>query len=670
MCSIRFLHLLIAGLMMVGPGMGAQAEASVIPDPTPQAGPPYEFKYINSEVPDFKQPAFKGEYYEAVVPATLDLAERARLAINMMTESANPNCEYLPYSFHEHLSIPPRMLHFNQDLTCFGKYVEAVAMMRAMCGSQQNLETEKIWLKTLLKMQGPDGLMYWSDHGRPWMLSLTANAGDGLPAQDEGQDHISHIGYGNARALSALTFFAHIDPDGPWAEAARRLSGGFKRTIIEDGDIAYTFNSWTLPDLPARKPESRPIGMYAAMQAWLAEALMHHHNMLDDPEAARLATKMMRYLMSEELGEFGRDGQFLTAVGDWAHFHSHGMNIIAALHVVQETGDRELLDLALKAYHYGIRAGDGLVGFFPEAVHISGPEPNGKHPYGYLTSETCEVSDMVHIGILLSKLGIDKWDDVDRWVRNQLAENQLTPEKVSYLTDPSLDRSAYQPDDYHKGRFYHEGWSTTDRVMERSIGGFAGWPMPNDWVGHPEQYLTIMNCCNGSGARGLFYAWKEMISYEAGRLRVHLLLNRASKWADIESHIPYTGRVDIRARRGMKLEIRIPDWVRSNEARCRVDGAVRELKFDGRYAIVGDLRRGQTAVITFPIFERTMKTKIQDANNPLGSEYTLVFRGNDVVSIDPPGRICPLYKRAHYRSGQTLYRKVTRFVHDQEFEKW
>ena len=39
--------------------------------------------------------------------------------------------------------------------------------------------------------------------------------------------------------------------------------------------------------------------------------------------------------------------------------------------------------------------------------------------------------------------------------------------------------------------------------------------------------------------------------------------------------------------------------------------------------------------------------------------------GADVVHIDPPGVRGPLYQRAHYRGGETRWRRVQRFVSDE-----
>ncbi len=255
---------------------------------------------------------------------------------------------------------------------------------------------------------------------------------------------------------------------------------------------------------------------------------------------------------------------------------------------------------------------------------------------------------------------------MDRFVRNQLAENQLT--HIDWLTDGHLDysRSPVSSD------FFQNPRRTTDHVAERTLGAFAGWPSPNDWVGAEDWWggdkqnilYTIMNCCTASGCRALFSVWRDMVEYDAGKLRVHLLLNRASPWADIDSDIPYQGRAEITAKRDLELEVRIPEWVQPGQARCTVDGKARPLSYHGRYAQVGAVRKGERVALTFPIAERTEKRRIE------GFNYTFIIRGNDIVRVDPPGKYCPLYQRAHYRQGRVLYTKVKRFVSDEQFPWW
>jgi hypothetical protein len=90
-----------------------------------------------------------------------------------------------------------------------------------------------------------------------------------------------------------------------------------------------------------------------------------------------------------------------------------------------------------------------------------------------------------------------------------------------------------------------------------------------------------------------------------------------------------------------------------------VNGQDRTPSWQGRYAKVGDVKPGERVSLTFPIFERTDKVWIEKR------EYTVIRKGNDVVSIDPPGVYHPLYQRQHYRQNEPRMRKVTRFVSEQ-----
>ena len=55
--------------------------------------------------------------------------------------------------------------------------------------------------------------------------------------------------------------------------------------------------------------------------------------------------------------------------------------------------------------------------------------------------------------------------------------------------------------------------------------------------------------------------------------------------------------------------------------------------------MIGKVEPKDVATLTFPIFKRTDKVRVQ------GKEYTLIRKGNDAVHIDPPGPYCPLYQR-------------------------
>ena len=263
---------------------------------------------------------------------------------------------------------------------------------------------------------------------------------------------------------------------------------------------------------------------------------------------------------------------------------------------------------------------------------------------------------MIALGLKLTDNGLgDYWDDVDRWVRNMFAEGQLTrSEWISHLhlaADPDKTDEADVPESLIG---FNE---TTERVGERNIGAFAGYPKANDWW--PGSGMGTMHCCTGNGTRAIYYVWDHILTHQDGKLRVNLLLNRASPWTDVDSHIPYTGQVDVKIKQPLDLSIRIPEWVKPAEARVQVDGADRKVRRNGRYAELGEVKPGQVATVTFPIAERTDTVWIEK------EKYTLVRKGNDVVAIDPPGRSCPLYQRDHFRQESTRWRKIQRFVSDE-----
>jgi len=144
-----------------------------------------------------------------------------------------------------------------------------------------------------------------------------------------------------------------------------------------------------------------------------------------------------------------------------------------------------------------------------------------------------------------------------------------------------------------------------------------------------------------------------------GCLRVNLLLNRASAWADVHSYLPYQGRVDLRIKSPCKtVLIRLPEWIPSDSAKvvCTVGDKARPFRWEGRYVNVGNAVAGEIAVLSFPISERTVRERVG------GADYTFTIKGNTVVAVDPPGSVCPLFRRERYRQTETPWRQVERFV--------
>ena len=600
-----------------------------------------------------------------LIPATLDLAERARLAVNAMTEATNPEEDYRVYWKVTFRSNPPIMYHDFSDTGIAVKFMECLPRMRLMSGSRQGRHVEERWKELLPERIGPDGLVLTKldDRLSPSRPSSLLGVRDG--------DSIVDMQV-NGLMLGVVSTYAVMESREFWEPIGRRIADGLSDLAVRDSGYAY-FTDWTyLPGQKAAYDAPRPLGTQAGYGIWPARRLISFYNVTGYEPAVELAGELCRYVI-HEAQYFGPEYEFLSDDPDpkgarhhVVHFHHHSMTILACLEYGVATGDKSMVSEAAAAFDKAKTYGEPLTGFFPESV---GPDV----PH---TSEICEVGDMVSVALGLAAAGAGDhyWDDADRWVRNQLAEGQLLRYDWIYRLNMADPPTALLPN------------MTIDRVGERNVGAFAGWQSPNDWVefqraedrgGVPnvrpmqepdetsDEYLDrlsggrnlghvqgIMHCCTANGARALYDAWRHIIHRQDDRVTVNLLLNRLGGPVDVHSHLPYTGRVDIHANESCRLSVRLPGWVELGKVVCTVDGSVRSVSFDGRYARIGALALGQVATLTFPLVEEVSRVTARN------QWYFLVRKGHDVVRIDPPGVLSPLYNRDHYRDGVTLWKEA------------
>ena len=75
---------------------------------------------------------------------------------------------------------------------------------------------------------------------------------------------------------------------------------------------------------------------------------------------------------------------------------------------------------------------------------------------------------------------------------------------------------------------------------------------------------------------------------------------------------------------------------------CQVTGGERTPGWDGRYALVGQVKPGDIATHDLSHCRTPRDGLDREA------EVHSARKGNDVVAIDPPGQTCPLFQREHY----------------------
>ena len=616
-----------------------------------------DIQYIRPDAPAPPESPQQGAHYESWMPATLDLAERARLAINSMTEATDPEADYRVYWKASFRFNPPVMYHDVSDTGITIKFMESVPRMRLMSGSEQGVHVEQRWKQALLRMIAPDGLV------------ATPLVGQGCVRHRDigalGGDHVIDQQV-NGLALGVVATYVALGDRDFWEPIGRRIADGLRRLVVSTGDMAYVDRWWYAPGQRGDPSAARPVGTLGAYGIWPARRLVDFYRVTGYEPALELAGQMCRYVI--RAGQyFGPNYEFLRDNPEpegpryhVTHFHHHAMTILTCLECGLASGDQELLDFAAGAFPVARTYGECLTGYFPESPNREGPRTCRERAE---TCEICEVGDMIRIALRLAGAGLgdEYWDDADRWLRNQLAEGQFLRHDWIYRLHLGDPPSQIGPN------------MTTDRVGERNVGAFGGWMSPNDWVKFDRRMCApqnetrgfvqgIMHCCTANGTRALYDAWHNTVHTQGERITVNLLLNHASREVDIASHVPYAGQVDIKVKRGCDLSVRIPGWVELSQVQCSVGATPRPVTFDGHYALVGQVHANQSVQITFPIAERTDCVTIND------QRYFLVRKGHDVVFIDPPGTLCPLYQRDHYRDGVTLWKKGTRYVDERSLD--
>lgn len=601
--------------------------------------------YINPETPQVEPPDYAGQWIEALAPDTLDLQEMARIAVNGLTEPTDAGADYEIYWRAAFNTNPPVMWHSESDIVQ-AKFMEALPLMRLVSGSDQNLHVEQRWMEVIRQMQGPDGLLYLPKIGRPWCAF-------GSYGNEPPGDHYFSPWF-EGRLLGAMTIYHRLTSDDEWLKAGRRVVDGLSKLVVHEGRKAHfpchefgTEGRYNPPADPASAVHNP-----ATYHSWCIQGLANHAKHTGFEPALELAGKLSRWVL-EDSNHFDADGRFLEEYPGvrHVHFHGHTMVLLALLDYGLAAGDQSAVDFAHRGFRYALTQGECLLGYFPEWLNVERVQ----------TLELCELADMIALALKLSAAGVsDHWDMADRWIRNLFFEAQLrTTHWIDWLGERTATTEIAPPQlpPYH----------VTDRVAERNIGAFGGWLSPNDWLPdfpHDCQWRApgIMHCCTGNATRAIYYIWEHILTQRDGELRVNLLLNRASAWAEVDSHIPCKGQVDIRVKQPVSLSVRVPEWAEPEEIVCAVNGSVRQVTFEGRYAQIGRVGVGDTVTLECPIPQRREWLDIEKRT------YRVLLRGNTCVAIEPPGRNFPIFQRDHYTQDLACWRRIMRFVPERAVE--
>ena len=617
---------------------------------------------------------------ERRIPDSLELTERARLALRGIAGSIDERLRYHMYFFVHWDCRTPYRIHHGADSTCDPLFAETLAMLRTMSGSEEHLDIETgQWAELLSRI---DGDLYWnySDPLRPWGNSYMYAHFDG----ERRAEDVANVA-GNGMLLRALLTRRELLGDSSLDGYLQRLVRGLRRIAIHQRDYSYypdggfgePFNfprsGWVSTREPLAETEGGE-GSVTSYQATPLSGLVRWYQASGDTQALDLAGRLARFCMKRRFwggvadphGDFaGLPIQIATSLpdpacvagaelGHWfSHGHARAWTLRALLDYGAATGDERVLEFVRRGYEYTLTMGIPRIGWynvFPGRLNFT---------------EGCMLGDMVALGIRLSDYGVgDYWDDVDAVVRNHLCEQQVLSEELLRrvaAASPAERREQDRTDICHQ--------HGTDQVIERTLGIFAGVSLPDSI---PAGWVWSMQCCTGTAAQGLYYAWEGAVREQGDSATVNLLLNRVAAGLEVASHLPFSGKVTIRNRIKRRIAVRIPCWARHHKIVALVSGREVSPRWLGAYLMFESLKPGDEISIRFPIHE-TIASYTVNSRTEMEQRYTCTFRGSTLVDIDPRDErpaSYPLYRRSHLRRDDAPMKDATRFVPRKHIVRW
>ena len=439
----------------------------------------------------------KGKRYEALVPDTLDLAKRAAKAVNALTNVWNP-AEGWALNFIADFSTKLPVLYPNNHTDAFlnipPKFLESLILTRLASGSDLNIHVDKEVIQTQLNLIGDDGLTY-----SPTNVLNDFNDSNG---------HYSEI-WGEGRLLIALAMLMQVEKNPIWETIALKKIDRIISLTKQQNDFLYLWRGryWN-GDIPPAHP-AEPTGDLkngSLLDRYANPAMSIIYSVGATGYGASLIYRITGYepalRLSQGLSKWALRRVFNNPDGSWNiyHFHHSLFAIMAMCQYGYTNSDNEVLDRVHACYNWAKLMGDPLIGYYTEwmpgsDLYLSSGQGN--------TVETCEVADMIFLGLYMTKTGLgDYWDDVDCWTRNMLAEGQF------------LDSGFHNniPDSYFNDDVVSKPYQDTSQILEKSVGSFWGWMRANDglrieYQSTPPKLIktSIMHCCTANGARTLYF---------------------------------------------------------------------------------------------------------------------------------------------------------------------
>jgi Beta-L-arabinofuranosidase, GH127 len=565
---------------------------------------------------------------EAAELHPFDLQGRMKLAVNARTTCVDPDLGYISYSQIHFDTDPPHMVHTVGDFVDdMGRHTDSLWLNRSATGDYNNDEVVRRIAQNSMDVV-EDGLP-WNPPQMPFVWGAK---------KEWPKERWVHLPEATRVILGMVTYH-RATGDQRALDVARSVVHRFYE-IADKNDKYLWFPDYNyaqdgskvlpLSVINGGKPDTKnPLDgaggvgsgdQPAAMMGLFLIPVTRYYEDTGDPLAAEMVTKFSR-LVIDLMPNFSKEiGQTHSALATASGIFRAG----------QLFGISEFKDWGEDVYQKFI-ALDYIsdFGWTPDAT--SQPRVKGR-----LCCETCTTVDFLEMALQLARDRDEKyWDHAERIAMNHLLEGQML--RVDFLHKLPASIKKPLPDMDPK-------WFTTNHVASRALGGFGSFFGPNDWAQVGDTIWGVQ-CCFGSGPRGLYDAWYHAAREVGDTVTVNLQFSKRLPSAVITSYMPGKASIEVQLTQSKKLLIRKPGWAAGEECKIRVNGKERTAAMRGAYFDLGGLDSGSRVRIDYPDKTRQRTERIGEV------EFRTIWRGSAVVEMEPAGEIYPLYQARNRQDG-------------------
>ncbi len=530
---------------------------------------------------------------------TFDPLKSAELVRHYITNMTDKACDNLPYWLLLPNKKPAEAAHCRvDDAELVGSWYEGLVCAMRMLGGNEGENVKQSLRRHLMKSWGEHGLRFCE----PYEWTHTVHSS------------FHEMGY----ILPALNLITEEYPDDAEAEfRTAELIRGMRSLVIErkvrtfwSGDYQETEPIYEFPNDVYLKVGGFDLtrhtgrGEQAIRNALMLPALVRRWELKKDESALDLAVGLANYVL-------GPSRYFNWKMEFFGHVHSAAWFAYGIIYLGRLTDNPVYIEKGKAIYDY-IRSISSSFGWVPEYAQW--------HPMTEEHCETCCVRDMIICARELTRCGYDEyWDDMNRFARNMLVENQVR--YTGYVTvDNSLPDSS--------GITYHD-------IDKRMKGGFTGGSEPNSIS--LTRFRSIAGCCVGTAPTALKAVWDSVITKENGVYTVNIPCNKETDELKLVSELPNRGRICLTALKDCTAAFRIYDWMGKAPV-FTLNGEEGRTEISGGLALA-KLKAGDVFEVTFKIRTRWVRETVR------GTEYRAAWRGCDVVDITPKGEHIRLFQR-------------------------